>query len=389
MLLTESASLTCRETLTVLGRAGVTADVISSGRWTIGQFSRWRGRSLRLPDPAQDPTAYLSALDKASRDVDVVLPTHEQAWLIAAGRRLLAPGFPAAIADITAFDRVQSKVEFARLLDELGLPQPRWWLPDELPRTPVGPVWIKAAFGTAGRGVRRATSGSEVGRFVAELAEAGMPVMIQEEARGEYGQAQALFAHGLLVAVHTSVLVGQGMGGSAAARLSVDHPVARAAIGAIGAALNWHGGLTIDYIHVDGRPLIIECNPRTVEPGNAAAAGVNLPELSIGLTLGRLPGHFPVIGQPGVRTHSTLALALGAAQGAGTRRAVLGSLPVGGGPVSTSEVLTPIREDRRSLVPLVVPVLRTLLAPGSAERIATQATDRYAVTAAMVATVRQ
>lgn len=31
LLLTESASLTCRETLTVLDRAGLSADVVSSG----------------------------------------------------------------------------------------------------------------------------------------------------------------------------------------------------------------------------------------------------------------------------------------------------------------------------------------------------------------------
>jgi len=34
--------------------------------------------------------------------------------------------------------------------------------------------------------------------------------------------------------------------------------------------LDWHGGLTIDYLHVDGHPRLVEGNPRTVEPGNAA-----------------------------------------------------------------------------------------------------------------------
>ena len=84
---------------------------------------------------------------------------------------------------------------------------------------------------------------------------------------------QALFDHGRLVAAHTSVQAGQGMGGSAAARLSVDHPRARFWAAAVGEKLAWHGGLTMDYFHQDGEPVFIECNPRTVEPGNAAASG--------------------------------------------------------------------------------------------------------------------
>ena len=73
--------------------------------------------------------------------------------------------------------------------------------------------------------------------------------MAQQPARGRYGQVQALFDHGRLVAVHTSVQTGTGIGGSAAARLSVDHPVARRDVALLGDALGWHGGLTLDYMH--------------------------------------------------------------------------------------------------------------------------------------------
>ena len=43
-------------------------------------------------------------------------------------RVALLSGVPVAVADIASFGRVQSKIEFARLLDEIGLPQPRWRL---------------------------------------------------------------------------------------------------------------------------------------------------------------------------------------------------------------------------------------------------------------------
>jgi hypothetical protein len=88
VLLTESASLTARETLTVLGRGGVRADVLSSGSLTIGRFSRWRELFIPAPAPGSDPLGYLAVVAALCRDgrYDAVLPTHDQGWLIAAGR---------------------------------------------------------------------------------------------------------------------------------------------------------------------------------------------------------------------------------------------------------------------------------------------------------------
>jgi hypothetical protein len=91
----------------------------------------------------------------------------------------------------------------------------------------------------------------------------------------------------------------------------------------LGDALTWHGGLTLDYLHRRGQPSYIECNPRTVEPGNAAASGVNLPQLQLGLTNGAQPGSPPRIGASGVRTHGTIVLVLGAAAHGSGRRSVI------------------------------------------------------------------
>jgi hypothetical protein len=176
----------------------------------------------------------------------------------AAAGPLLA-GVPVAVADIASFGRVQSKVEFARLIDELGLPQPRWRLvadQDDLAGLPF-PYWLKTAFSTAGRGVRLVTDERSKAAAGLELFEdvAGTG-MAQEPAGGQYGQVQGLFDQGRLVAVHTSVQVGTGIGPSAAARLSVDHPQPRRDIAMLGEALTWHGGLTIDYLHQHGAPAV-------------------------------------------------------------------------------------------------------------------------------------
>jgi len=334
VLLSEGSSLTAREHVTVLGRAGVHIEVMSS-------------------DPREAPLA-------------------------------LAPA--------GAFARVQSKIAFARLLDELGAPQPRWW--------PVGgdgavlhdvpyPYFLKAAFSTAGQGVRAVRGPSDRRLALATLRAGGHELIAQAPAAGQYGQVQALFEHGRMAAAHTSVQAGTGVGGSAAARLSVDHPRARYWAAAVGAELCWHGGLTMDYFHDGGEPAFIECNPRTVEPANAAASGVNLPALSIALAAGRpLPARL-VTGRAGVRTHATVALLLGRADQSPARRAVLQTLrgaAAGTGVFDGStEVLTPVAHDPPSAVPLLIIAAALLTRPGSAPAIAGRTVAAYAVTEQTIA----
>ena len=394
VLLSESASLTARETLTVLGSDGIRADVLTVGRLPIGRFSRWCRRVIAAPAPGADPLGYLSLVAGlcSAGEYEAVLATHEQAWLFAAGRHLLPAGAPVAVAPAESFDRVAGKVEFAALCDELGVPQPRWWRCDQRPARVPYPHWVKASYGTAGRAVRRVHTAEQERQAVDELSRDGGPVMGQAPAAGEYGQVQALFEHGRLVAAHTSVAIGAGAGGSAAARLSVDHPAAREHAARVGAHLRWHGGLTLDYFHVHGQPEFIECNPRTVEPGNAARAGVDLPRLTIALSQGGpLPGH-PVIGRPGVRTRGALALAIGAAERYRTRAAVLGVLrdcAVRRGETGQAEeVLTPIIRDPLSTVPLAAAAALLVASPGSAAALASGAVRSYSVGPATIALVR-
>jgi hypothetical protein len=172
----------------------------------------------------------------------------------------------------------------------------------------------------------------------------------------------------------------------------VDHPQPRADIEKLGAHLGWHGGLTLDYLHHNGIPQYIEANARTVEPGNPAASGVNLPALTIAISRGDSLPATPVIGRPGVRTHSSLALMLGAAERTGSRAAALHALMAGlgrrGGLRDSREVLTPLPADPLSLVPVLVVASQLLVRPGRAQALATGAVRDYAVPPAAVDIIR-
>jgi carbamoylphosphate synthase large subunit len=388
VLLSEAASLTAREHVTALGAAGVRVEAMSSDPLALCRWSRWVRRLHSCPPAGVDPVGYLDAVGAvlARGGFDALLPTHEQAWLFAVARDRLPSGAPVALAPAECFARVQSKIAFAQLLDEIGAPQPRWWLVEadtDLDPVPY-PYFLKTGFGTAGQGVRAVRTEQDRRRWFAKLRADGQALMAQEAVSGQYGQVQALFDRGRLVAAHTSVQTGTGVGGSAAARLSVDHPRARHWAAVVGEALRWRGGLTMDYFHTRGEPVFIECNPRTVEPGNAVASGVNLPLLSLALAAGWSLPDMVVTGRPGVRTHGTLALLLGTADRARSRRAVLHMLVSAGRGngvfAGSAEVLTPLLHDPPSLVPLVTTAASLLAQPAAASRIAGRTVAAYSVT---------
>jgi hypothetical protein len=395
VLLTEGSSLTSREVVTCLGPRGYHLEVLDPDPLCLVRFSRWVKKVHGCPHAGTDPLQYLQTLGTvvAQRGIDVVLPTHEQAWLLAAARPLLAPGVRVAVADVSAFERVQSKVAFAGLLDRLGLPQPRWRLvgaASDLADFPF-PYWLKAAFSTAGQGVREVVDARTRDVALNALTCAAMPVMAQQPARGQYGQVQGLFDRGRLVAVHTSVERAGGMGGSAAARLGVDHSRPREDIAVLGETLSWHGGLTLDYFHEDGSPRYIECNPRTVEPGNATASGVNIPDLQIRLTLGQELGRAPRVGRAGARTHGTIALLLGMASRGRSRWSLLGEILAAvlrrGQYADSVEQLTPLLRDPPSLAPAALVAVQLLVMPQRASAIAGRAVRSYSIGPATIAEI--
>ena len=103
MLLSEGSSLSAREVVTCLGPAGYPLEVMDSDPLCLARWSRWVRKVHRCPRPGAEPLRWLDVVKRlvVERAIDVVLPTHEQAWLFAAAAPLLS-GVPVAVADIAA-----------------------------------------------------------------------------------------------------------------------------------------------------------------------------------------------------------------------------------------------------------------------------------------------
>ena len=126
------------------------------------------------------------------------------------------------------------------------------------------------------------------------------------------------------VGYHAYRQVAAGVGGGEAIKQSVSRPVVRAYLENIGAHLRWHGALSVDTIMpVHGTaPLLIDCNPRLVEPMNAYRAGVDLVGLLL-LDLARRDAGRIAGSRPGVRRIWRCRRCWGCASRGGTRSEIV------------------------------------------------------------------
>ena len=404
ILLSEGSSLSARQTITALGRCGYTLDVCDPHPLCISRFSRFVRRYYRCPPLGTDPLGYLAfVLQHLTQEpYDVLLPVHEQAFLFAKVQNRLPDGVRTALAAFDSFLKLQGKVAFAHLMERLSLPQPSTRIISsraELVTLDRFPCYLKTAYSTAGQGVWRVTNRGERDRVAMVLEQRGLlagtrEIVVQEEATGALCQAQAVFAHGQLLAAHCTRARGVSVGGGHSARIGVGHPQVREHLVLLGRELAWHGPLALDYLFDEaiGNPTYIEANPRLVEPMNAALSGVNLADMTVRVALGETEASgVTLFGHSGRRSHSLLAILLGIADHSGSRQEVLRTIAQDirglGIFAGSREDLTPVRVDPPSLIPLAAVTGQLLLRPRAAQHIAASTVKAYSLTAAAVETI--
>src|SRR5262249_42621913 len=142
------------------------------------------------------------------------------------------------------------------------------------------PAVVKTSVGTASQGIWFVHNESELASSLHEIdARGGFDeVLVQDMIAGTTEKAQSVFCRGRLTGFHAFRAVAPGVSGGEAIKQSVSRPQVAAYLEKLGAALDWHGGLSVDTIMPDdgGAPLLIDCNPRLVEPFNAWASGTDL-----------------------------------------------------------------------------------------------------------------
>jgi predicted ATP-grasp superfamily ATP-dependent carboligase len=395
VLMSEGSSLSARESLTALGRAGFHVEVVDAKRLCLARFSKFCRKLHHAPHFGVDPAGYLERviglLTKGR--FDVLFPAHEQAYLFARFFDRLSPLTHLALPDFGVFERLQSKVGFAGVLAELNLPSPPTMVAkDERTLRDAArtfPVYVKLGFGTATQGLFLIRSGEELARVIENVCpRLDEGAIIQGVVAGRLERMQAVFDRGALVGFHANRQAEEGVGGGDLVKESVRANTARIHMECIGRHLSWHGGLSIDYI-VDRQdiPRYIDANPRLAETGNALAAGVNLPELLVKVSLGQHPPLRDVETQ-GIRSFMGIQALLRAARDSSSRRGIvrvmLDLARRRGIFAQGTEELTPTGDDIRSWVPLVAVGAALLAKPSLWKRFSSSTVKAYAATPQVV-----
>lgn len=416
ILLTEGSGLTSRQVATRLGELGHDVGILTSDPVCLVRFSRSVRRRHPVPPFGEDPQAWL---DRAlavygEHGYDLLLPTQEQVTVLAAASaRLRSAGVVTAVPPFAALAAVQDKLAAGATLARLGLPQPASWvLADRaaLAAWDRFPVFVKTPIGTATAGVRRVGGAGDLAALVRDWADDEAwrdgGVLVQEPAVGPLAMVQTVFDRGRLVAAHANLRVREGARGGASHKQGIDRPDAVALLETLGHDLGWHGALSADVILTADGPVLIDVNPRLVEPANARRDGVDLVAALCAVAIGdpppppssasaSAPASAPVAsdGPASARTHQLLLAVLGAAQDGRGRRGVVREL-VGaaahlGSYRDSVEELTPCSDGWRSLTPVVLAAAVTLAHPPSWTWLSNGSVTSYAVSPAGWRAIRE
>ena len=382
VLIPEGSSTSAREAITILGLSGHHVEICDPSPWCLARYSRFVRKFHRCPGLRRDPAGFLAFVEGliASGRFDVLLPTHAQGLLFAKVQDRLKDRIAVALPSFESYRMAHSKASFSRLLARLDLPQPptRILKSQSEPRGATHfPAVVKTSVGTASRGIHFVHNESELASALHAIHSQGSfdEVLVQDMVDGTTEKAQSVLCRGRLVGFHAYRQVTPGIGGGEAVKRSVRRPAVAGYLEKLGAALDWHGGLSVDYImpRDGGVPLLIDCNPRLVEPFNAWAAGTDLVTLLLRVSVGQEPAPLPE-SREGVLTHLAMQALLGLASRGGSRRAILrefGHLLDHSGPYAGStEELTPLAHDGAGAVPLAMTLALLLVSPSSAAKLA-------------------
>lgn len=404
VLISEGNSTSAREAITILGLSGHRVEICDPSPVCLARFSRFVRIFHRCPGLRDDPLGFCRFVENllAAQHFDVLLPIHEQGFVFARVGERLSGRVGLALPSFENYRTAHSKAGFSRLLDRLGLPQPPTRIVKserDLRAAIRFSSVVKTSVGTASRGIWFVRDAADLEGALHDLRAQGLgsngsfadEVLVQNFVPGSTGKAQAVFSHGRLLGFHGTRQIHAGAGGGDAIKQSDSRADVRACVGRIGEYLCWHGALSVDYVLADETtPLLIDCNPRLVEPMSAYLAGVDLVGLLLQVSIGENSAPVPN-SRDGVRTHLAMQALLGCALQDGSRRDIVQhcwQLATGRGVYAEStEELTPLRLDWVSLVPLAATAMALLFRPKLAATLARQGWGAHLLDLNSIATI--
>ncbi|WP_134324291.1 ATP-grasp domain-containing protein [Cumulibacter soli] len=376
ILLTDGSSLASRQTAGLLHAGGHRVDTLGGTGFGLAAMTRAIGTRYRITPYGRDPITWVQEALRIAQDgeYDVLLPTQEQAAALSACADLVEDsGVRTVVPPFAALRKLQDKVSAAATLAEFGVDTPATHIvtAEGIQTWDRFPIYAKQPVATGSTGVVLARNRAELPSIAS-----GEELVMQQPTAGQLVMAQSVWRHGELVAAHANERLAEGSGGGASRKRSLARDDVLAPLHRIGSELRWHGALCADLILTSDGPLVIDVNPRLVEPANAAASGVDLLGALMAAAFDQAAPQPASI--PEVRTHQLLLALTGAADSGSSRRRIAAEAVNGvlrRGPYRGSrEELTPVRGGEWRSAALLAAITATLIARPSAWRSLTNDT---------------
>ena len=251
----------------LLGSSGHRVLLADSQRFPVARATRHAQGYHRLPPARRDVAAYGGAVAAIVRReaVDLVLPTCEEIFFLAAARDLHHFAIPLAAPPFARLAEVHDKHRFALLAARTGMapaetiplssPQSLRDLGERATTMVLKPIWSR--FG------ERVLIQPTAGQLAGLRPSPDDPWIAQSYLPGEELCAFALARDGHMLALQAYRPLYRAGKGAALAFEATRDPEIDQFVGELTAEIGWTGQISFDFRRdADGRLKVIECNPR-------------------------------------------------------------------------------------------------------------------------------
>lgn len=276
-----------------LGAMGYRIDVGESFRLNLTSFSKYVDNRFVYPDPEDAPNRFIGAVISRLQEVpyDIVLPTRDATTqLIATYQDQINEYANTYVADGEVLDVFMDKGETIKLADELGIPTPPTFFPEEmaleeLSRQVSYPALIRPRRSAGSRGITRVDSKQEITTAFHDVAaEYGTPMVQQYVEKTGYTTACLLLdgdQREVASFSYERIKEYPLSGGPTVVGRSTHDTEAIDYARRLLSAGEWKGVAEVEFIRDRaGVPRLLEVNPRFWTPVQLAiTAGVDFPKL--------------------------------------------------------------------------------------------------------------
>lgn len=238
----------------------------------LAGWSRSVSGRRRLPAARQEPAAFCEAVAAICEEesVDLIVPTCEEIFTLAAGRRALPDRSRLWAAEPELLDQLHHKARFMELAAAKGLivPRTRWVTAAEEIVELGGDWYLKPCYSRFARTGRRWKEGQQPSRQARQWLEsqeisAQRPWVAQEFLDGTAWCSFALVEHGRILDMTCYPVEWTAGAGACVAFRARPHAGVESWVEQFVKGSGFSGQLAFDFIEVAGRGILpIECNPR-------------------------------------------------------------------------------------------------------------------------------